>query len=50
VNDELLADVIDMAKIHLELWKKKHGAAAAQKGHGAEPGEKQERTIDGRPF
>jgi len=23
VNDELLADVLDMAKIHLELWRKR---------------------------
>jgi len=27
---------MDMAKIHLELWKKRHGAAA-KKGHGAKP-------------
>jgi len=26
VNDELLADVMDMAKIHLELWRKRQGA------------------------
>ncbi len=24
--DELLADVVDMAKIHLELWKRRRGA------------------------
>lgn len=24
VNDELLADILDMAKIHLEFWKKRH--------------------------
>ena len=28
VNDELLADVMDMAKIHLELWKKRQGASS----------------------
>jgi len=32
VSDELLADVMDMAKIHLELWKKKRGVAASKKG------------------
>jgi len=31
VNDELLADVLDMAKIHLELWKKRHGGPGASK-------------------
>jgi len=34
VNDELLADVMDMAKIHLELWKKKRGASVSRKGQG----------------
>jgi transcriptional regulator with XRE-family HTH domain len=26
VPDDLLADIMDMAKIHLELWKKRQGA------------------------
>ncbi len=26
VPDEVLADVADMAKIHLELWKRRRGA------------------------
>jgi transcriptional regulator with XRE-family HTH domain len=33
VNDGLLADIMDIAKIHLELWKKKHG-----KKNGQHPG------------
>jgi transcriptional regulator with XRE-family HTH domain len=39
VADELLADVMDMAKIHLELWKKKRGAAAAKRGQRSKPGD-----------
>jgi transcriptional regulator with XRE-family HTH domain len=32
VPDDLLADVMDMAKIHLELWKKRQGASASKRG------------------
>jgi transcriptional regulator with XRE-family HTH domain len=39
VNDELLADVMDMAKIHLELWKKRRGAAASKKGQRSKTGD-----------
>ena len=38
VPDDLLADIMDMAKIHLELWKKRQGAAS-KKGHVAKPGD-----------
>jgi len=40
VTDELLADVLDMAKIHLELWRKRQGAASAPKrGQGSKTGD-----------
>lgn len=35
VSDDLLEDVLDMAKIHLELWRKKR--AAPKKGRGSKP-------------
>jgi transcriptional regulator with XRE-family HTH domain len=35
VNDGLLEDIKDMAKIHLELWKKKQGAP--QTGQNSKP-------------